>query len=509
MIKTPNLNLPIYNTPATDVFNLTEWNGANTSLDNAYKEIVDFREEIPKVNANAEIIEARDGETTLGAKVKKVSSHLADIEAISTGIESYKLQVPETDDTMRITRAITDLNSKGGGVLEFATKTYLISSTINIPSNKVTLKGRNNAGTIIKANASMDKMISSNDQMRVSIRDLQIHGNNLANVGLYTKNVGQLWVDNVVAQGCLEKGIFMDDGTWMFNLNNVYTLNNVDYGIYIGNDCAGSKMNMVVSEENGINLRIGYTRMIGITCSTFQRFNGIGNVLIQAGWDVTFDTCWFEATDDVIVGETYDIKLEPVYNENIGHLIRLLNCSFHGSWGETKTKHCILDGYGDTVLQNNYIDGTGGGYTSGKWYVNTSISPKVYGMNNQINGGQGYTLESYVVWHTVVGTADDKRVMFDRVRIADKIVLPAKTGEAYTYDGYLLNNGDQKDLNFSTDGKMWRLLKFVKQGTIPTVGTWKTGDIVLSDSPLSGGYVGWVCVTGGTPGTWKGFGLIQ
>jgi len=43
----------------------------------------------------------------------------------------------------------------------------------------------------------------------------------------------------------------------------------------------------------------------------------------------------------------------------------------------------------------------------------------------------------------------------------------------------------------------------------PQYGAWKVGDIVYNASPTAGGYLGWVCITAGTPGTWKGFGLIQ
>jgi parallel beta-helix repeat protein len=39
--------------------------------------------------------------------------------------------------------------------------------------------------------------------------------------------------------------------------------------------------------------------------------------------------------------------------------------------------------------------------------------------------------------------------------------------------------------------------------TIPTTGTWVRGDIVWNESPSAGGTPGWVCVTSGTPGTWK------
>ena len=43
----------------------------------------------------------------------------------------------------------------------------------------------------------------------------------------------------------------------------------------------------------------------------------------------------------------------------------------------------------------------------------------------------------------------------------------------------------------------------------PTTGTHAQGEIVFNNAPISGGYVGWVCTTGGTPGTWKTFGVIS
>ncbi len=42
----------------------------------------------------------------------------------------------------------------------------------------------------------------------------------------------------------------------------------------------------------------------------------------------------------------------------------------------------------------------------------------------------------------------------------------------------------------------------------PTTGTWARGDVVYCLNPSAGGNVGWICVTAGTPGTWKAFGSI-
>lgn len=43
----------------------------------------------------------------------------------------------------------------------------------------------------------------------------------------------------------------------------------------------------------------------------------------------------------------------------------------------------------------------------------------------------------------------------------------------------------------------------------PSTGTHVAGEIVFNADPIAGGKVGWVCVTGGSPGTWKAFGAID
>jgi hypothetical protein len=44
---------------------------------------------------------------------------------------------------------------------------------------------------------------------------------------------------------------------------------------------------------------------------------------------------------------------------------------------------------------------------------------------------------------------------------------------------------------------------------IPTQGTWTTGSVVWNNKPAVGLAVGWVCIKGGTPGSWRPFGLIN
>jgi hypothetical protein len=43
----------------------------------------------------------------------------------------------------------------------------------------------------------------------------------------------------------------------------------------------------------------------------------------------------------------------------------------------------------------------------------------------------------------------------------------------------------------------------------PVSGDYLVGDIVWNSAPSSGGFIGWVCTTAGSPGTWKTFGAIS
>lgn len=48
-----------------------------------------------------------------------------------------------------------------------------------------------------------------------------------------------------------------------------------------------------------------------------------------------------------------------------------------------------------------------------------------------------------------------------------------------------------------------------QRSAAPTVGTWAVGDIIYHTTPIAGGFIGSVCITAGTPGTWKTFGAIS
>lgn len=47
------------------------------------------------------------------------------------------------------------------------------------------------------------------------------------------------------------------------------------------------------------------------------------------------------------------------------------------------------------------------------------------------------------------------------------------------------------------------------RASAPGTGTHAVGEVVFNVDPIATGFIGWVCVTAGTPGTWKTWGVIS
>jgi len=50
--------------------------------------------------------------------------------------------------------------------------------------------------------------------------------------------------------------------------------------------------------------------------------------------------------------------------------------------------------------------------------------------------------------------------------------------------------------------------RFTNSPLMPTAGNYEVGDICWNSKPIHGDYIGWVCISAGSPGQWAPFGLI-
>jgi hypothetical protein len=70
---------------------------------------------------------------------------------------------------------------------------------------------------------------------------------------------------------------------------------------------------------------------------------------------------------------------------------------------------------------------------------------------------------------------------------------------------YEFNNNSRNIVSEESVGKT----SFTFPSSIPTFGVWEKGDKIYNSNLTAGSYTGWICTASGTPGTWKGFGLIE
>jgi len=121
------------------------------------------------------------------------------------------------------------------------------------------------------------------------------------------------------------------------------------------------------------------------------------------------------------------------------------------------------------------------------------------------------------------GTASNDVIHIQSASTADAINVSHNSHtnpSAYTVERLVECNNDDAIIrdNYSSVGKLIVHSDQTKdinknrrsEGTAaPTTGTWGQGDVVYDTTPSASGFMGWVCVTAGSPGTWKTFGAIS
>lgn len=115
------------------------------------------------------------------------------------------------------------------------------------------------------------------------------------------------------------------------------------------------------------------------------------------------------------------------------------------------------------------------------------------------------------VTHNRPGEADIKRLIWATVGAPSSAVLTVEV-DYFTRPETISATDDtvSANSNFLVRGRAIELNNqtIATGGSAPAAGTWRVGDILYNTAPTAGGNVGWVCVTAGTPGTWKTFGAI-
>lgn len=127
-----------------------------------------------------------------------------------------------------------------------------------------------------------------------------------------------------------------------------------------------------------------------------------------------------------------------------------------------------------------------------------------------LSGCSDVTVADNVVHSFSIGFGDMENDYYDEVTVANNDfrdnttpISHLATGGTFRFYGNVLTD-DRLGMTLNATGNT------VQYGSAaPAAGTYLAGDVVYNTAPAASGYVGWVCTVAGTPGTWKGFGVIE
>lgn len=338
--------------------------------------------------------------------------------------------------------------------------TYKITSTLTITSSvNCSFIGESKAGTVIYGSGfTADENI------------FNFAGTSIAPIqNIQFKNMS-IWSNNNLARGItavwVNKSIF--ENLYFYNL---YT------GLY--GDYAWSNSFRSI-ETYGIT---GATVILNNECNDvhFDRVSFTGSIafeLLQGGASLVFTACDFSN-----IGSTgYGAYIHP----STGYLYR--GIVFNGCYFENMEGTAIsLNGADSDSISSVSIKGC---------YINGNTATSANGI--VLHNVTGFDIsDNYFYAWTATAIYRDSTESNGRIENNTLISTPAltQTSNQASPSVKILNN---------TYGH-----KELTQDAAPTTGTYVVGDIVWRQTTLAGGYMGWVCTTSGTPGTWKTFGAIS
>jgi hypothetical protein len=195
---------------------------------------------------------------------------------------------------------------------------------------------------------------------------------------------------------------------------------------------------------------------------------------------------------------------------NFGRLVkdgRLFDRCFEMTFDSiNNNQDYIMDPLGEFVMPRD------------KFYFWSIDIKKISGDDLEIAYSKDFKLGTYVKiqnkeWTTLVGLGDTFGFPTTQGPLTVwPLVFSKNKNETFRVSCFqVLAFDSQQELMEYSDSMQFRTKtdKLISSSSIlPTTGSYNIGDLIYNTNPTPGGYVGWICTTSGTPGTWKTFGLI-
>lgn len=361
-----------------------------------------------------------------------------------------------SDDTKAIQRAI----NQGINRIYIPKGVYIITSPLIVTEYGYTIFGAGINNTILKATEYMDSILmlhegnSGNSGVgRLTLSDIEMNCNKKAKDGIFAKN---LRYNNVIERlrivNALRNGINLAENCWINNINQCQIMDSGDSAVFIGG--YGNAIHLSNNDFNkglyGVKVDARATPSDGVTLiqNTIQGFLNAGVCGVGMVGSLAMIGNYFEDNEITTIDLGSSVR-GAVINGN----------KIHGKTG---------------VSNYNIVNRSRNASIIG----NTFYKAVIANINNIGN------TQSFVAGNRIENGSDVLITGFTDSFVVEPVYgMPSKfNGKRIGYSGYT---------------------------SPPTTGTWEKADFVYNSNPDSGKYVGWICIVSGTPGIWRGFGLIQ
>lgn len=469
-----------------------------------------------------------------------------------------------TDDSAAINAAIasaaTTRNGVFGGTVFFPKDTYKIGSQITVP-NGVALRGDNSANTILRAaptfnNTSLIKNQAQDGTQEFAFIDSLTIDGNAGNGAIESEAVvswGSLFVTShlhdVIITGGSAVGLRVfaagtPGGMGPILLDKLWVFRNGTDNVRIEDDAtntgaiAGVVVTNLTSENQGNNSSALYLKGRGhFGQSSYRQVHieqggtetGRTGITIDGASHSLFDGIQLQAGTPAneVAGITItssaqnvDIQIRSVTNINLispvlndvknGVTVGALNLPLY------MTPDVVFQGLPVSPVNGKSLlikDSSG---TSRAWFDT----------NGRLTGSGLFTAATEILANPIgtPGSSDDRAWMImDHTGSNPFGTYYPNGGGGALRERMFTAGADVRQVN--TDGSVFNFplhtfqsnvtlqssLKGSLAGgtTCPSSGTHTQGEVQLFAAPTAGGFVGCVCTSGGTPGTWKTFGAVS
>jgi hypothetical protein len=469
--------------------------------------------------------------TTVAAKLQQTVS-VMDFGAVGDGV---------TDDTTAIQAAIAYAASANGATILFPAGTYSYTDFVVDVSN-THIVGVGWGVTILKPQGWIDGIRFANGYpganpivYNVSISNLtmdctaQIAGpNDTYGNGINFNNCDSFAARDVQVLKHKQQGIVSS----YFNGSSLYPVQSVGY--IVDNEVDSTQSNNICigveAQPQGLIISRNRVKVPG-NASTVALY--VGNATgIQAGGDII-------VTDNIVTGPVGSTGI-GVKVENTQNRVVISNNNIYGLGTGIRVQRNTVGAFTHnyTITGNSVQNFTTYGIIA--FPIPTAENSKVLISANHIytdNAGSGDSRAVYVASNAFVsGNFISAATEFGVFVVGTNSVVSGnyiERASEYAVDStlsttaYIVNNYVSRNIqraadtiaygNIGSSAPNWNR-QFIGAGEVrrnpngnsaPISGTWKVGDQVYNTGPTAGGYLGWVCITAGTPGTWKEFGAIE